>query len=66
MHKMRFNEIQKLFSNATAKMLSQQLRALEKDKLLTRKVYPVVPPKTEYSLTKLGLSLKPILEMMYK
>jgi DNA-binding HxlR family transcriptional regulator len=64
-NKMRFNQIQKLFPNATAKMLSQQLRALEKDKLVIRKVFPVVPPKTEYSLTKLGQSLKPVLELMY-
>ena len=43
-------------------MLAQQLRELEKDGLINRKVYPVVPPKTEYSLTEFGRTLTPILE----
>ena len=43
-------------------MLAQQLRELEKDGLINRKVYPVVPPKTEYSLTKFGETLTPILD----
>ena len=43
-------------------MLAQQLRELEKDGLINRKVYPVVPPKTEYSLTELGRTLTPILD----
>ena len=46
---------------ATDKMLAQQLRELEKDGLINRKVYPVVPPKTEYSLTDFGNTLSPIL-----
>ena len=50
--------------NATDKMLTQQLRELEKDGLITRTVYPVVPPKTEYSLTDFGKSLVPILDAM--
>ena len=45
-------------------MLAQQLRELEKDGLITRKVYPVVPPKTEYSLTDFGNTLAPILDAM--
>lgn len=46
---LRYNEIHKLIPKATDKMLAQQLRELEKDGLINRKVYPVVPPKTEYS-----------------
>lgn len=44
---MRYNELQKVIPRATPKMLSQQLRELEADGLINRKVYPVVPPKTE-------------------
>lgn len=58
---LRFSQLQRLIPNATAKMLTQQLRELEKDNLVERKVYPVVPPKTEYSLTEKGNSLSPIL-----
>ena len=46
---LRYNEIHKLIPKATDKMLAQQLRELEKDGLINRKVYPVVPPKTEYT-----------------
>lgn len=59
---LRYNEIHKLIPKATDKMLAQQLRELEKDGLINRKVYPVVPPKTEYSLTKFGETLTPILD----
>jgi DNA-binding HxlR family transcriptional regulator len=45
-------------------MLTQQLRELERDGLITRTVYPVVPPKTEYALTEFGQSLYPILDAM--
>lgn len=62
---LRYGELHKLIPQATSKMLTQQLRELERDKLLKRTVYPVVPPKVEYSLTDLGLSLKPILNAMY-
>jgi DNA-binding HxlR family transcriptional regulator len=62
---LRFGELRRLIPQATPKMLTQQLRELEADKLLTRTVYPVVPPKVEYSLTEFGLSLKPILDAMY-
>lgn len=57
----RFNELQKLMPGATQKMLTVQLRDLENDGLITRKVYAVVPPKVEYSLTKLGEALMVIL-----
>lgn len=62
---LRHGEIAKLVPQATPKMLTQQLRELENDNLLSRKVYPVVPPKVEYSLTDFGRSLKPILVAMY-
>jgi DNA-binding HxlR family transcriptional regulator len=62
---LRHGELHKLIPQATPKMLTQQLRELEGDGLLKRKVYPVVPPKVEYSLTELGRSLKPILLAMY-
>ncbi len=58
---LRFSQLQRLIPQATAKMLTQQLRELEKDELIGRKVYPVVPPKTEYFLTEKGESLSPIL-----
>lgn len=60
----RFNELRKLLPNITQKMLTQQLRELEADELINRKVYTEVPPKVEYSLTDLGESLMPILKMM--
>ena len=61
----RFSELQKLIPNATQKMLIQKLRELEIDGLVHREVYPVVPPKVEYSLTEYGKSLKPILKQLY-
>jgi len=61
---LRFNELQKVVHQATPKMLTQQLRELERDGLITRTVYPVVPPKTEYALTSFGQSLYPILDAM--
>ncbi|MBQ6887288.1 MAG: helix-turn-helix transcriptional regulator [Lachnospiraceae bacterium] len=63
---LRYNELHKRMPKATDKMLAQQLRELEKDGLISRKVYPIVPPKTEYSLTELGKSLFPILDEMCK
>lgn len=62
--KLRFSELKKLVSGATAKMLTQQLRELESSKLVHREVYPVIPPKVEYSLTELGSSLMPVLVAM--
>ena len=62
---LRFNRLRQLVPEATPKMLTQQLRELEQDGLINRKVYPVVPPKVEYSLTPLGESLFPILQAMY-
>lgn len=62
---LRFSELQRLIPQASAKILTQQLRELESDGLLTRQVYPVVPPKVEYTLSEFGYSLRPILESMY-
>jgi DNA-binding HxlR family transcriptional regulator len=61
---LRYSELHRLMPKATDKMLTQQLRELEKDKLISRTVYPVVPPKTEYSLTEFGKSLIPILNAL--
>ena len=60
----RFGEVRKLIPAITQKMLTQQLRELEKDGIIHRRVYPVVPPKVEYSLTEYGRSLEPILDAM--
>ncbi len=62
---LRFNQIKKRLPYATQKMLTQQLRSLEEDNLIYRKVYPVVPPKVEYGLTEVGKKIIPILEMMH-
>lgn len=62
---LRFSDLQREVTAATPRMLTKQLRELEEDGLLSRKVYAVVPPKVEYSLTELGESLRPILESMY-
>lgn len=61
----RFSQLGKLVAQATPKMLTQQLRELEDDGLLIRTVYPVVPPKVEYSLTEKGRGLRPIINAMF-
>ena len=61
---LRFSELRKVITSATPKMLTQQLRELEAQSLIHREVFPVVPPKVEYSLTELGRSLLPILVAM--
>ena len=60
--KVRFNELKKVLKTITQQMLSKQLRELETDGIVNRKVYQVVPPKVEYSLTEFGLSVIPILK----
>jgi len=60
----RFGELRRLIPQATAKMLTQQLRELEDSQLVIRTVYPVVPPKVEYQLSDFGRSIKPILDAM--
>ena len=59
---MRFSELRRAVPAATPKMLTLQLRELEGDGLVHREVYPVVPPRVEYSLTEFGRSLRPVLE----
>jgi DNA-binding HxlR family transcriptional regulator len=62
--KKRFSDLQRSMPAITKKMLSQQLRELEKDGIIHRKVYDEVPPKVEYSLSEEGESLKEILNLM--
>lgn len=61
---LRFGELKRLVDSVTQKMLTQQLRELEEDGLIIRKVYPVVPPKVEYSLSDFGKSFYPVLNAM--
>jgi len=60
----RYSELQKQIGDITPKMLAQELRDLEHDGIVSRKVYAVVPPKVEYSLTSYGRTLRPLLEQM--
>lgn len=60
----RFSHIKKLIPAISQKMLTQQLRELEEDGVIHREVYPVVPPKVEYTLTDYGRTLMPIMEAM--
>ena len=61
---MRFSELQRAAGTVTQRMLTKQLRELETDGLISRTVYPVVPPKVEYSMTDKGRSLQPIILAM--
>jgi DNA-binding HxlR family transcriptional regulator len=61
---LRFHELQKYLPQATPKMLTQQLRELEAGGYIHREVYPVVPPKTEYSLTERGKTLAPVITVI--
>jgi DNA-binding HxlR family transcriptional regulator len=60
----QFSELKRLIPEITEKMLIQQLRELEKDKVVDRHVYPEVPPKVEYSFTDYGKSLEPVLQVL--
>ena len=61
----RFGELKKSIGSVSQKVLTAQLRAMEKNRLVHREVYAEVPPRVEYSLTELGKSLKPILDSMW-
>lgn len=61
---MRFSQLRKTINGITAKMLTQQLREMETQGLIHREVFPVIPPRVEYSLTDLGQSLMPVLITM--
>ncbi|OUR95842.1 HxlR family transcriptional regulator [Halobacteriovorax marinus] len=61
---LRFGEIRKKIPKITQKMLTQQLRELERDGLVSREVFPEVPPRVEYSVTKLAEDLSPILDQL--
>ena len=61
---MRFSELKRELNGITQKMLTQTLRFLEEEKIISRKVYPIVPPKVEYTLTEKGKSIVPILKSL--
>jgi DNA-binding HxlR family transcriptional regulator len=61
---LRFSELRRAITGVSQKMLIQQLRDLEKDGIVERKVYPEVPPKVEYRLTKTGSALRPALKAL--
>lgn len=61
----RFSELQKKLNNVTQRSLTLQLRELEKDGLIKRTIYPVIPPKVEYELTEIGVSMNEIIQSMY-
>ena len=63
---LRFSELRRLLLPVTPKMLVQQLRELERDGIVKRKIYPQIPPKVEYSLTATGKTLRPIITAMCK
>lgn len=63
---MRFSELKRTIPKITQKMLTKQLRELESEDIITRTVYPQVPPRVEYAITEYGKTLHPILDAMHK
>ncbi|PQJ72263.1 winged helix-turn-helix transcriptional regulator [Polaribacter butkevichii] len=62
----RYGELVKLMPDISERMMSKQLKELENDGLIIRTVFPEVPPRVEYSLTQLGIDIRPVLKGMYK
>ncbi|AJI25588.1 helix-turn-helix transcriptional regulator (plasmid) [Priestia megaterium] len=62
----RFSDLQKLFPKISHKILSNQLHELMEDGIIHREVFPEIPPRVEYSMTELGITLLPIVDMMYE
>ncbi|MGO4693078.1 winged helix-turn-helix transcriptional regulator [Paenibacillus sp. 2TAB26] len=62
----RFSELKRNLPGITQKMLTQQLRELEEEYIISRKVYAQVPPKVEYSITEYGKSIEPVLDIMHE
>ncbi len=60
----RFNELRKSLDGISQKVLTDSLRSMEEDGIITRTVYPEVPPRVEYALSKLGESMRPIIKSM--
>lgn len=62
--KLRFNELRRRLNGATQRILTKQLRELEESQLITRTVFPEVPPRVEYALSDRGLTLKPVIRAL--
>lgn len=62
----RFGELKNSIGDISQKVLTQNLRKMEEDGLINRKVYPEVPPRVEYSLTELGYTLQPVMDSLWK
>lgn len=63
---LRYGELKRLLAPITDKILTNQLKELEKDGLIIRKEYPQVPPKVEYYMTEMGKGLRPVVKAMYE